>query len=575
MPISGARLLIESLKKEGVEIIFGIPGGVLLAIYDALFDAEGIKHMLVKHEQCAAHMADGYARATGKVGVCMATSGPGATNLVTGIANAYMDSIPIVAMTGQVATPAIGKDSFQEADIFSITMPITKHNYLVKKTEDLPRIIKEAFYIAKSGRPGPVLIDIPRDVSSSEVEHYPQPEPELRGYKPTYKGHPKQIKEAAKLILEAKKPVIYAGGGVISSGASEELTQLAVKTNIPVTTTLLGLGCFPATNKLFLGMPGMHGTVYANYALAEADLIIAIGCRFDDRVTGKLDAFAKLAKIIHIDVDPAEISKNVKVDVPIVGDAKSVLKEMTPHLRRLEITPWQEKISKWKKKFPLVYKRDNELRPQYVIEQIDEISQGRKTIICTDVGQNQMWSALYYKAKRPRSFISSGGLGTMGFSFPAAIGAQVGRPESIVFAICGDGGFQMVIQELATATLNELPIKICILNNRYLGMVRQWQELFFDKRYSQVCLYQNIRCPRNCNKPREECEKKIPDFVKIAQGYGAVGIRVEKKKEVREALEKSLKIKNKPTLIDFRVYPEENIFPMIPAGGTIGNLMLG
>jgi len=575
LPISGARLLIESLKKEGVEIIFGIPGGVLLAIYDALFDAEGIKHMLVKHEQCAAHMADGYARATGKVGVCMATSGPGATNLVTGIANAYMDSIPIVAMTGQVATPAIGKDSFQEADIFSITMPITKHNYLVKKTEDLPRIIKEAFYIAKSGRPGPVLIDIPRDVSSSEISHYPQPELELRGYKPTYKGHPKQIKEAAKLILEAKKPVIYAGGGVISSGACEELTQLAIKTNIPVTTTLLGLGCFPATNKLSLGMPGMHGTVYANYALAEADLIIALGCRFDDRVTGKLDAFAKMAKIIHIDIDPAEISKNVKVDVPIVGDAKSVLKEMTPQLRRLEITPWQEKISKWKGKFPLVYKRDNELRPQYVIEQIDEISQGKETVICTDVGQNQMWSALYYKAKRPRSFISSGGLGTMGFSLPSAIGAQVGQPESIVFAICGDGGFQMVIQELATATLNELPIKICILNNRYLGMVRQWQELFFNKRYSQVCLYQNIRCPRDCNKPREECEKKIPDFVKIAQGYGAVGIRVEKKREVRAALEKSLEVKDRPTLIDFRIYPEENIFPMIPAGGTISNLMLG
>lgn len=573
--ITGAHILIECLKKEGVEYIFGIPGGVLLAIYDALWEQSDIKHILVKHEQCAAHMADGYARATGKVGVCMATSGPGATNLITGVANANMDSIPIVAITGQVATSAIGKDSFQEADIFGISMPITKHNYLVKNPKDLPRIIKESFYIAKTGRPGPVLIDIPRDVSTGKIEHFSYPkEINLRGYKPTYKGHPKQIKEAAKIICEAKQPVIYTGGGVISSNASLELRKFAEKTDIPVTSTLLGLGAFPANHNLFLGMPGMHGTVYANYALAESDLIIAIGTRFDDRVTGKLDAFAKLAKIIHIDIDPAEIGKNVKTHIPIVGDVKNIIGELLPLVSKLKIDSWHKKIKDWKKKYPLKYEKHNKLKPQFIIEEISKIGKNKEVILCTDVGQNQMWSALYYQAISPRTFISSGGLGTMGFALPSALGAQVGCPEKIVFAICGDGGIQMVIQELATAVLNKLPVKICILNNRYLGMVRQWQELFFGKRYSQVCLNQNIYCKKGCDKPNLECQK-IPDFCKIADAYGIPSIRVEKEEEVKPALEKSLKTKDKPYLIDFQVEPEENVFPMIPAGGTVENLMLG
>lgn len=573
--ITGAHALIEVLKKEGVKYIFGIPGGVLLAIYDVLWEEEKIKHILVKHEQCAAHMADGYARATGEVGVCMATSGPGATNLVTGIANAYMDSIPIVAITGQVATTAIGKDSFQESDIFGITMPITKHNYLVKNTEELPEIVHQAFHIARTGRPGPVLIDIPRDVSAGKLEkiHFPE-KTELRGYKPTYKGHPKQIKEAAKAIRESKRPVIYTGGGIISSGASEELKEFAEKTNIPVTSTLLGLGGFPGDSKLFLGMPGMHGTVYANYALRDADLIIAIGVRFDDRVTGKLDEFAKNAKVIHIDIDPAEISKNVKAHIPIVGDAKNVLKELIPLVERLEIEEWHRQISEWKEKYPLKYQKDEKLRPQFVIEQIYEISKDRDTILCTDVGQNQMWSALFYKVRKPRSFISAGGLGPMGFALPSAIGAQIGCPKKLVFAICGDGGIQMVIQELATAVLNRLPVKICIINNRYLGMVRQWQELFFGKRYSQVCLYQNIHCQKKCDKPKDNC-LKVPDFLKIADAYSIPAEKVERPEQVRPALERALKVKDRPYLIDFHVYPEENVFPMIPAGQSVENLLLG
>jgi acetolactate synthase-1/2/3 large subunit len=574
--LTGAQALIECLKREKVKYIFGIPGGVLLAIYDVLWEEEKIKHVLVKHEQCAAHMADGYARATGEVGVCMATSGPGATNLVTGIANAYMDSIPIVAITGQVATTAIGKDSFQESDIFGITMPITKHNYLVKSPDEIPEVVHQAFYIARTGRPGPVLIDIPRDVSSGKLKKIPDFEGrvELRGYKPTYKGHPKQIREAAKAIKESQRPVIYTGGGIISSGASEELKEFAEKTNIPVTSTLLGLGGFPADHSLFLGMPGMHGTVYANYALRDADLIIAIGVRFDDRVTGKIDEFAKNAKVIHIDIDPAEISKNVKAHIPIVGDAKTVLKELIPLVEKLNIEKWHKQIVEWKEKYPLKYKKDENLRPQFVIEQINEVSKNRDTIVCTDVGQNQMWAALFYKPTKPRSFLSAGGLGPMGFALPSAIGAQIGCPKKLVFAICGDGGIQMVIQELATAVLNRLPIKICIINNRYLGMVRQWQELFFGKRYSQVCLSQNIYCQKKCDKPQYKCVR-VPDFLKIAEGYEIPGERVTKPEEVKPALERALKVEDRPYLIDFQVYPEENVFPMIPAGHSVENLLLG
>ncbi len=553
MKLTGAKILIESLRKEGVEHIFGYPGGSVLPIFDVLYDAP-IEFILTRHEQGAAHAADGYARATGKVGVCIATSGPGATNLMTGIATAYMDSIPIVALTGQVKTHLIGNDAFQEADVTGISRPITKHNYLVKDVGELAQTIKNAFRLARSGRPGPVVIDLPVDVTLAETEfHYPK-QPDLRGYKPTLFGHPGQIKKVVKAILGSRRPIIYAGGGVIISGASAELRALVKKTSIPVTTTLLGLGCFPEAHKLSLGMLGMHGTMYANHAIMESDLIIAVGARFDDRVTGKLEAFAPHAKIIHIDIDPSAISKNVKVDIPIVGDAKTVLLQLNKVVRAAQIKEWLEKIDSWKKKYPLGYKNDNKLRPQYVVEQIYELTRG-KAIICTEVGQNQMWAAQFYQYSRPRTYISSGGLGTMGYGFPAAIGAQVGKPKAVVFDIAGDGSIQMNIQELATAVVNKLPVKIAILNNSYLGMVRQWQELFYKKRYSHTYL-------------------SNPDFVRIAEAYGAKGIRVDKKKDVSRALKKAILIKDKPVVLDFIVEEEENVFPMVPVGEAI-NRMIG
>jgi len=557
--ISGAQALIKSFKNEGVEVIFGFPGGRVLPIYDALFDSD-ITHILVRHEQCAAHAADGYARATGKVGVCLATSGPGSTNLMTGIANAYMDSIPIVAITGQVSTNVIGTDAFQEADTTGISAPITKHNYLVKDAEDLPRIIKEAFYIASSGRPGPVLIDIPDDVSKMMIDFKYSDEVSLPGYKPTIKGHAKQIKQAANLLYEAKRPVIMAGGGVISSNASGELTDLANQLNIPVTATLMGKGCFPEDSPLSLQMPGMHGTRYANYALTEADVILAVGVRFDDRVTGKISEFAPKARIIHIDIDPAEIGKNVRVDVPIVGDAKNVLSAfLAAYLKIAEKTGmpdrkvWLDLIAEWKEKYPLKYKFTDVIKPEYVIEQIFEMT-GGDAIVTTEVGQNQMWAAQYYTALKPRTFISSGGLGTMGFGFPAAIGAQFGRRDKIVFDIAGDGSFQMVSQELATAVINHLPVKVAIMNNGYLGMVRQWQELLYKRRYSHTCL--------------ESC----PDFVKLAEAYGAVGLRATKPQEVKPVLEQAIN-NGQVTVIDFRIEREENVFPMVTPGSAI-NYML-
>jgi len=557
--ISGAQALIKSFKNEGVEVIFGFPGGRVLPIYDALFDSD-ITHILVRHEQCAAHAADGYARATGKVGVCLATSGPGSTNLMTGIANAYMDSIPIVAVTGQVSTNVIGTDAFQEADTTGISAPITKHNYLVKDAEDLPRVIKEAFYIASSGRPGPVLIDIPDDVSKMMIDFKYSDEVSLPGYKPTIKGHAKQIKQAANLLYEAKRPVIMAGGGVISSNASGELTDLANQLNIPVTATLMGKGCFPEDSSLSLRMPGMHGTKYANYALTEADLILAVGVRFDDRVTGKISEFAPKARIIHIDIDPAEIGKNVRVDVPIVGDAKNVLSALlAAYLKIAEKTGmpdrkvWLDLIAEWKEKYPLKYKFTDVIKPEYVIEQIFEMT-GGDAIVTTEVGQNQMWAAQYYTALKPRTFISSGGLGTMGFGFPAAIGAQFGRRDKIVFDIAGDGSFQMVSQELATAVINHLPVKVAIMNNGYLGMVRQWQELLYKRRYSHTCL--------------ESC----PDFVKLAEAYGAVGLRATKPQEVKPVLEQAIN-NGQVTVIDFRIEREENVFPMVTPGSAI-NYML-
>lgn len=555
MRLKGANIIIECLKKEGVDIIFGYPGGVLLPIFDVLFKGP-INFMLTRHEQAAAHAADGYARATGKVGVCLATSGPGATNLVTGIATAYMDSVPIVAVTGQVKTNLIGSDAFQEADITGITRPITKHNYLVKDVNELANIVKEAFYVARSGRPGPVLIDLPVDVTLAEAEFdYPE-RLDMRSYKPTYEGHIGQIKKAAKAIKDSHKPLIYAGGGIIISGADKELFQLADKCRIPVTTTLLGLGGFPETHPLSLKMPGMHGTVYANHAIMDSDLIIAIGARFDDRVTGKLDEFAPHAKIIHVDIDPSSVSKNVHVDIPIVGDAKNVLKRLNELVKPPDTSQWLAKIDDWKKKAPLKYDdKGDVIKPQFVVEKIYEVTKG-EAIIATEVGQNQMWAAQFYEYTRPRTFLSSGGLGTMGYGFPAAIGAQAAMPERVVFDIAGDGSFQMNIQELATAVKNKLPVNIAILNNCCLGMVRQWQELFYGKRYSHTCF-----------------DKDSPDFVKLAEGYGAVGIRVTKREEVEPAIRKAIDTKN-TVVLDFIVEGKENVFPMVPAGEAI-NRMIG
>ncbi|MCL6518327.1 MAG: biosynthetic-type acetolactate synthase large subunit [Armatimonadetes bacterium] len=554
MKITGAQALLESLRREGVEVIFGFPGGVMLPIYDCLYDCKDIRHILVRHEQGAAHAADGYARATGKVGVCCATSGPGATNLVTGIATAYMDSIPIVAITGQVRTTALGKDSFQEADITGITMPITKHNFLVKNSKDVPEIVAEAFHIARTGRPGPVLIDMPMDVSLGVIDYKPVTNVDIPSYKPNTVGHPLQIKKAAKLIASAERPVIYAGGGVISSGASPELLELSERTSILVTTTLLGKGAFPETHPNSLGMLGMHGTAYANYAVAHCDLLIAIGARFDDRVTGKLDAFAQKAKVIHIDIDPAEIGKTVHVDVPIVGDCKLVLQDLLKYVEPRKPTSWNEQVMKWKAEYPLHYS-ENGLLPQYVIEKIWEVTNG-EAVVATGVGQHQMWAAQFYKCKYPRQFLSSGGLGTMGFGFPAGIGAKVGRPNDIVFVIDGDGSFQMTLQELIVAVENKIAVKVAILNNQYLGMVRQWQELFWNRRYAGVDIAAQ------------------PDFVKLAEAYGAVGMRIEKKEQVVDALKKSLEYDNVPVIMDFHIEREENVFPMIPAGQSIEEMMV-
>ncbi|MFH1783808.1 MAG: biosynthetic-type acetolactate synthase large subunit [bacterium] len=554
MKKTGAQIIIECLRKEGVDIMFGIPGGVLLPIFDELYDSP-IKFVLTRHEQGAAHMADGYSRATGKVGVCIATSGPGATNLTTGLATAAMDSIPMVAFTGQVATHLIGNDAFQEADTTGITRPVTKHNYLVKDVKDLARTIKEAFYIARTGRPGPVLIDLPVDVQKAETDFVYPKEAKIPGYKPNYTGHPGQIKKAARAIEKAERPVIYGGGGLIIADAWKELRQLAEKADIPVTLTLMGIGAFPCNHRLSLGMLGMHGTFYANYAIQESDLIIAIGSRFDDRITGKISAFAPHAKIIHIDIDPTSISKNVVVDIPVVGDAREILRELIKNVKKNELKAWNNKISEWKKKYPLTYKKSAKLEPQYVVEQIDKVTKG-EAIICTEVGQNQMWAQQFYCYTKPRTFLSSGGLGTMGYGFPAAIGAQFGMPKKIIFDIAGDGSIQMNIQELSTAVIHKLPVKIAILNNNYLGMVRQWQEMFYKKRYSGSVLNGN------------------PDFVKVAQAYGATGIRVTKKEQVIPALKKALKIKG-PVVLDFVVEGEANVFPMVPAGAAIDQMISG
>jgi acetolactate synthase-1/2/3 large subunit len=537
MKMTGARALIECLRRESVEVIFGYPGGQLLPIYDELYDVKDIRHILVRHEQGAAHAADGYARASGKVGVCLATSGPGATNLVTGIATAYMDSVPMVAITGQVPTFAIGKDSFQEVDITGITMPITKHNYLITDAADIPRMVKEAFHIAGTGRPGPVLIDFPRDMQQAEIEFDYPDTIELPGYRPTLTGHPVMIKRAAELLDSAQRPLIYGGGGVNTSDAQEELVALAERIDAPVTMTLLGKGGFPEDHDLYLGMPGMHGTAYANYALHEADVILAIGTRFDDRVTGKLDMFAQNAKFIHVDIDPAEIGKNVLPLLPIVGDVKYVLAEVGKRVERKRHPDWRKTVDDWKKQYPMGWKGDG-LKPQFVVQEIDRATKG-DAIIVTEVGQNQMWAAQWYNCKRTRHFLSSGGLGTMGYGFPAAIGAQVACPNDVVWDIAGDGSIQMNIQEMATAVVEKLPVKIAVLNNGYLGMVRQWQTLFFKDRLSHT-----------------DIQVGTPDFVKLAEAYGAVGIRVTDASEVRPAIKKAMAVKDRPCLIDFLVVDE-------------------
>ena len=554
--LSGAEILLRCLIQEGVEQIFGYPGGAVLPIYDSLYSS-ALQHILTRHEQGAIHAADGYARATGKPGVVIATSGPGATNLVTGIATAHMDSVPLVCITGNVATSAIGTDAFQEADITGITMPITKHNYLVRDTKDIPRIVKEAFHIASSGRPGPVLIDIPKDVANRKVRFQSVDRISLPGYNPTLKPHPLQVERLVKAVAEAKRPVILAGGGVVSSGADQELIQFAEQARIPVTTTLMGIGGFPGKHPLFMGMPGMHGTYAANQALLECDLLIGIGARFDDRVTmGRVDKFARKAKIVHIDVDPAEIGKTVETYIPLVGDVKLVLEAANAKVSPSQSEAWLKQIDEWKTAHPLSYKKhSNTLMPQWVIELLYE-STGGDAIVTTDVGQHQMWVAQYFHFEQPRSLISSGGLGTMGFGFPAAIGAQVAHPERTVISVNGDGGFQMNAQELAVVAIHNIPVKVAIINNQCLGMVRQWQELFYENRYSHIDL------------------SGSPDFVKLAEAYGVLGLRATNEEEAKEAWQKALDHRG-PAVVDFVVREEENVYPMVPAGRGLDEMILG
>ncbi len=561
MEKNGAQILIECLKREGVHTLFGYPGGVVLTVYDELFSSD-IHHILVRHEQAAVHAADGFARATGQVGVALVTSGPGATNTVTGLATAYMDSIPMVVISGQVPTQLIGNDAFQEADIVGITRPCTKHNFLVKDVADLARILKEAFFLARSGRPGPVLVDLPKDVIVNSTEFVYPEEIRLRGYNPTYDGHVGQIKKALKTILEAKKPVVYAGGGVVLSNAAKEMTELAKRLKLPVTMTLMGLGCFPGSDPQSLGMLGMHGTYRANHAVTNCDLLIAVGARFDDRVTGKVDEFAPEAKVIHIDIDPTSISKNVGVDIPIVGDVKSVLSKMLSLIKPADeesrdgvVGPWHAKIDTWRQEHRMDYGQGEEvIKPQYVVEMLREVT-GGDCIISTEVGQNQMWAAQYFTFDEPRCWLTSGGLGTMGYGFPAAMGAQAAFPEKTVIDIAGDGSIQMNIQELATVVQYNLPVKIAILNNRYLGMVRQWQELFYGKRYSHTVM------------------DHAPDFVKLAEAYGALGLRAERPEEVRPVIEKALAHPG-PVVMDFRVDREEGVYPMVPAGAPLSKMLL-
>jgi acetolactate synthase-1/2/3 large subunit len=560
MMLTGAQIMMKVLQEEGVDTIFGYPGGVVIDIYDELAKTD-IHHVLVRQEACAVHAADGYARAGGRVGVCLVTSGPGATNTVTGIASAYMDSIPVVIFTGQVPTHLIGNDAFQEVDTVGITRPITKHNYLVKQTEDLARIIKEAFFLASSGRPGPVLVDLPKDISVSKVDYKAPKKVKLKSYNPTYKPNVRQLHQVVNMIKAAKKPVIFAGGGVILSKAAKELTKFARKTQIPLTASLMGLGGFPGSDPLWLGMVGMHGTYRSNMSIGECDLLFGIGVRFDDRVTGRIDAFAPNAKIVHIDIDPTSIRKNIPVTIPVVGDCKATLGQLNKLIDNEDLgdlkkkrKKWFDQIHHWKNTKPLAYEQKDVIKPQYVVEKLYQLTKGN-AIITTEVGQNQMWAAQYYHYDKPNHFITSGGLGCMGFGLPAAIGAQLACPNKLVVDIAGDGSIQMNIQEMATAAQCGLPVKVVILNNGYLGMVRQWQQLFFDKRYVSTSL------------------EHAPDFVKLAEAYGAVGLRATKPEEVEPVLKKGL-FSKKTVIMDFVVEKEECVYPMIPAGAAATEMLL-
>jgi acetolactate synthase-1/2/3 large subunit len=560
MKLTGAQILMEVLKEESVESIFGYPGGAIIDIYDELAKTD-IDHVLVRHEQAAVHSADGYARASGQVGVCLVTSGPGVTNTVTGIASAYMDSVPIVILSGQVPKALIGNDAFQEVDIVGITRPCTKHNYLVMSIDELASTVKEAFHLARSGRPGPILVDIPKDITKETAEYSPGKAVKLKSYNPTYNPNMKQLKRIVPLIENTERPMIFAGGGVILSKASDQLTELARKTRIPVTTSLMGLGAFPETDPLSLGMIGMHGTYRANMGTSACDLLISVGVRFDDRVTGKTDAFCSQAQIVHIDIDPTSIRKNIPVTVPVVGDCKISLEHLNQFVDQVDLgnldekrKPWFDQIKEWKNTNTLAYEQKEAIKPQFVVEKLYELTKGQ-AIITTEVGQNQMWAAQYYQFDQPNHFITSGGLGAMGFGLPAAIGAQVACPDAIVVDIAGDSSIQMNIQEMATAVQSSLPVKIVILNNGYMGMVRQWQELFYGKRYVSTCM---------------DC---APDFVKLAEAYGAVGLRATKPDEVESVLAEGLKIPG-PVIMDFVVEKEEGVYPMVPAGAAITDMLL-
>ena len=566
-PCTGAQSLVRSLEAVGADVVFGIPGGAILPAYDPLFDSTAVRHVLVRHEQGAGHAAEGYAQATGRVGVCIATSGPGATNLVTPIADAYMDSVPIVAITGQVPSPAIGTDAFQEADICGITLPITKHNYLVKSAHEIPRVIAEAFHIASTGRPGPVLVDLPKDILQAATRFDWPPVMDLPGYRPVLKPHGKQIREAARLIAEAQRPVLYVGGGVLKARAAAELRVLADLTGIPLVTTLMARGAFPDSHRQHLGMPGMHGTVAAVTALQKADLIVALGARFDDRVTGKLSTFAPDATVVHADIDPAEISKNRTADVPIVGDCREVLMQLVGGVKaeydaghRADISGWWRQLDGWLETYPLGYEEpvDGSLAPQYVIERLGKIA-GPDAVYVAGVGQHQMWAAQFISYEKPYTWINSGGLGTMGYAVPAAMGAKMGRPDATVWAVDGDGCFQMTNQELATCALEGIPIKVAVINNGNLGMVRQWQNLFYAERYSQTDLGTH--------------KHRIPDFVKLADALGCVGLRCESKEDVDSAIEKAMAVDDAPVVVDFVVGQDAQVWPMVPAGTSNDEIM--